>query len=1069
MQVVSESALATCPHISSLVIPAPRRLGAPRPGAKPRLRPLHILVCCAATLLIGVYCVQPRVRGETDGGAASEPSNEAVSISATFAHTWQQDGATVHLLRGQCQILQGETTIRAERAVIWRREDAAGTPGRERITVYLEEGVRVDEPGSTLSERTLLLNLRTESGTTLKATRPVSNEPATHDPTYLRAVERRGQTKRGGLRRAQYQPGESDPPAQETSELRSVQLTPPAGGLRRVRIFSRTGGRWSFESFSTKDTTPAEQVVIFKGGINVLVDGVGEEAGTKTEREPVGTIDLSADMIVIWTDPASGGGLSGGEAIQPRERPLQVYLEGNIVIRQGENVLRASQAFYDVREDRALLLNAEMRTRIAGTPAKVRVRAQQLRQIAKNTYQAQQAFFTTSEFAKPGYRMQASDIHIEPRYDSSAPRLRGPEYDPEQGTQEPESTLWATSLNNAFYVENVPLFYFPYLSVPAEDPNIPLRNINFQNDRIFGYQFRTTWNMFKLLGMDGPQGVRWDLNADYLSKRGVQVGTAGSYRGNERFGLDGAYQGNGYVSFIYDSGLDNLGIDRQNLVPAQHARGGLLVRDRQSFANGLTWQGEGAFLSDRNWLEEYHEVEFDNAKDYESLGYLKQQQGNWSWSALVRPRLYGYYNETSWLPRGDLFVLGKPIFGNLLTWSTHSYAGLANEAIAKTPTDPADKWSVLPYEANAAGLASATRHEIDAPFQLGAVHFVPYVLGEAAFWSDTASSIGPLVDASVDQGSLGRLWGSSGLRGSVEFSKIFSDVHSDVFNLNGLAHKMVFDADYSYSRSTQSLTSTIPQFNEIDDNAQEQFRRRLYFNTFNQNPLPQFDPRSFALRSGVAQNVTAPYNEIVDNFNVLRMGWRHRLQTKVGPINAQRIKNWMTLDLESSFFPNADRDNFGESFGLYNARYNWFVGDRTTITAGTLFDTFDQHETIWNLGLMSQRSTRGSVYVGLRNIEGGPLLSQILTASYSYVMSPKWVSTLSTAYDFGQHQNRGQSVTITRMGADFLIHIGANVDTTRNNFGFGFSVEPRFAPRVGNYGKGGYGTQLGSLAGPPGR
>jgi lipopolysaccharide export system protein LptA len=1032
----------------------------PVPGKQTQLRWPHVLACCAATLLVGISCAHSLVRGETQ--AAAESSREAVTIRATFAQTWQQDGEVVHLLRGECQIAQGETTIRSERAVVWRIADPSGAAGRERIIVYLEEGVRVDEPGSTLSERTLLLNLKTESGTTLQVARPTNGQPAGQDPTYQRATARRAQTKKGAIRRTQYAPEGSD----AGPELRSVQLTPPEGGMRRVQIYSRTGGKWDSESFPSPDTTPAEQVVVLKGGVNVLIDGIDKQGG----GQPVGPIDLSADRIVIWTDPTSGGNLDGGGGIeQASDLPLQMYLEGHIIIRQGTNELQASQAFYDVREKRALLLNAELRAKIAKAPAGVRVRAQQLRMIAEDTYQAQQAWITTSDFGKPGYRLQASDIFIEPRYENPYSRSGEPRFNDETGELDPETTLWATTLNNTFYVEDVPLFYFPYLSVPAEDPNIPLRNVNVQNDRIFGVQLRTTWDMFKLLGWDTPDGGRWDLNADYLSKRGPKVGFAGSYRGQERFGLDGPYKGNGYVSFIYDTGHDNLGNDRLNLIPAQEARGGLLVRDRQSFTNGITWSGEAAFLSDRNWLEEYRQVEFDNGKDYETLGYLKQQQGNWAWSALVRPRLYDYYNETAWLPRGDLFVLGQPLFGSWLTWSSHTYAGLANQAIAKPPTDPADKWSVLPFEANASGLAAATRHEVDMPFQLGPVNFVPYALGEAAYWSDTATPIGPLVDASIDQGSLGRLWGSGGLRGSVELSKIFYDVQSDTFNLNGLAHKMVFDADYSYSRSTQSLNDVVPQFNEIDDNAQEQFRRRLYFNTFNQNVPATFEPRFFALRSGVAQNVTAPYNEIVDDFQVLRLGWRHRLQTKVGPANAQRIKNWMTLDLETSYFPDKNRDNFGEAFGLYSARYNWYVGDRTTVTAGTLFDTFDNNETLWNVGLISQRTARGSMYVGLRNIEGGPLLTRILTASYSYLMSPKWLSTASTAYDLGENQNRGQSVTLTRIGSDFLIHFGANVDATRNNYGFGLSVEPRFAPRAGNFGQGGYGTQLGSLLPPPGR
>ena len=69
---------------------------------------------------------------------------------------------------------------------------------------------------------------------------------------------------------------------------------------------------------------------------------------------------------------------------------------------------------------------------------------------------------------------------------------------------------------------------------------------------------------------------------------------------------------------------------------------------------------------------------------------------------------------------------------------------------------------------------------------------------------------------------------------------------------------------------------------------------------------------------------------------------------------------------------------------------------------------------MWNFGITSQRSTRGSVYIGLRDIQGGPFLhSEILTASYSYVMSPKWISSVGSAYDLAEKQNRGQTL-ITR-------------------------------------------------------
>ncbi|MFN0199270.1 MAG: organic solvent tolerance protein OstA, partial [Planctomycetaceae bacterium] len=230
------------------------------------------------------------------------------------------------------------------------------------------------------------------------------------------------------------------------------------------------------------------------------------------------------------------------------------------------------------------------------------------------------------------------------------------------------------------------------------------------------------------------------------------------------------------------------------------------------------------------------------------------------------------------------------------------------------------------------------------------------------------------------------------------------------------------------------------------DNAQERFRSRFITSTFGGVLPPMFDPRFYAVRDGAAHTVTSPIYELVDDQQVLRMGWRHRLQTKTGPAERPRMKDWMTLDLEASYFPREDRDNFGEPFGLITSRYAWNVGDRTTILASSLHDLFLDGQDIWNVGVLSQRSTRGSVYVGVRQIAGGPVNSQILTANYSYRMSEKWVSTLGTAYDLGESMNRGQSMTLTRIGADFLIHVGANYDQSKDNFGVGISIEPRFGP-----------------------
>ena len=41
------------------------------------------------------------------------------------------------------------------------------------------------------------------------------------------------------------------------------------------------------------------------------------------------------------------------------------------------------------------------------------------------------------------------------------------------------------------------------------------------------------------------------------------------------------------------------------------------------------------------------------------------------------------------------------------------------------------------------------------------------------------------------------------------------------------------------------------------------------------------------------------------------------------------------------------------------------------------------------------------------------------------------ISSLSTAYDIAEGQSRGQSLTVTRVGADFLVHVGLSVDQIR--------------------------------------
>ena len=109
-------------------------------------------------------------------------------------------------------------------------------------------------------------------------------------------------------------------------------------------------------------------------------------------------------------------------------------------------------------------------------------------------------------------------------------------------------------------MEDVPIFYSPYISGPAENPDIPLRSASVKSDSIFGVQFKTVWDASQLFGINVPDNTHWNLLLDEYTKRGPLIGTSGSYAGTGLFGLAGRYRGEGALVYINDNGVDNLGL-----------------------------------------------------------------------------------------------------------------------------------------------------------------------------------------------------------------------------------------------------------------------------------------------------------------------------------------------------------------------------------------------------------------------------------------------------------------------------------------------------------------------------
>jgi len=947
------------------------------------------------------------------------------------------DSERAFILLGHCLVRQGKKQMTAEKIVLWKTIERRPAGNIERLIVYAKGNVQLT--GQARQTKPLLVELITSREVEMlsRSTPPQQAGSPDHVTALLREGRQARQKSAGELI---AQLDHHSPPAQQPMlgpmiDFDSLYTTPKSVTGRHVTVSPRSFGIGiNVESFPSENRTPAEQVTIISQGVNIVIEGVSEAQGI-----PVGTLDISADQAVIWTE-ANADGSFKLEMFQDSNAPLRIYLEGNIEVRQGNIVTKASRAYYDIREDRGILLDSELRMHMPEMDGDIRLRAGRIRQLSHESFHAENAWVSASEFGVPTYRIESDDIFLENRYDRGWLGKGDAKIDPQTGLRTSKPRPWITSLNNRLRLGEVPVFASPFLSGPAEAPHIPLQSITFGQDRILGTQLKTKWDMPSLLGLETSSGLDWKMNANVYTDRGFWLGNSVNYMGIEPIGSPGSFFGESEAVWINDFGQDNLGRDRRNLDVASNTRGRVLWRHRQQLSNSFSVTGEVGFLSDRNFLEQYYENEWDRGKDNETLLNLNYQNDNVAASLMTRAQVNDFEYDTQWLPKGKFTILGEPLLWDRLVYSSSSSAGYGQLKPGVAPTDPNDLFVPLWYAPSAEGAVLTTRHQLAAPFNLGAIKVNPYVLGEAAYWQDDGFT----------NNSLQRYYGSAGVSASLMLSKYFPDIQSRIFNLNGLAHKQVIGVDYYYADSSQDLAN-VPQYNEFDENSQERFRTRLLFNSFgllNSTLLPgQFDPRRYAVRTGAARNVSSPYFELVDDQQVMRMTWNHRLQTKVGPPDRQRIKDWMRLDLGMSYFPNANDDNFGESLGLLTANYVWDIGNRTKILANSQFDFFDNSPQVWDVGFLTQRSTRGSIYLGYRQLQAGPIDSQLLTASTSYAMSPKWIATFGTAYDIAERQDRGQSLTITGIRSDFMISLGFSVDSSKGNVGIGFMIEPFLGKR----------------------
>ena len=823
--------------------------------------------------------------------------------------------------------------------------------------------------------------------------------------------------------------------AENTPSPSGTALTGGSGQAVQVQIFPRNAGV-DLNVRNLPGRVPGEEVVLATGGVRVVIDSPALMQPTGDGLSNLGRgerLIIQADNLVAWTNRLS---FLGGSNEAPR---WELYLEGNVIFALGQRVVHATKMFYDVNQQRGTILDAEILSPVAEQyEGLIRLRADVLQQVNPQQFRAYGVGATTSRLGVPNYWFSSSEVNLT-RTQAYAvdPTTGAVPFDPLTGEPTIRDRFAVDSYDNFINVLGRKVLYWPVFKTDLDNPQYYLENFSIGNDGIFGFQARTRWNMNQVLGLTPTEGTRWTGALDYLSNRGVALGSRVTYDRANGFIFPGVTKGFSDSWFLLsDQGVDNLGLDRRQTPIEETLRGRSIRRHDHRFVNGDRFLGEYGQISDRNFLEQFYEREWDEEKDLATSLRYQRLRENRLFEVGADGNVNDFFTQTQWLPRADLYWLAQPVFGSSVTWHSHSHVGYADLKVGDAPTNPVDlaKYTPLAWEAEREGLRAGTRHELEFPVQLGPLKAVPYLLGDATYWGEDLTGT-----------DVTRLYGQGGIRTSLPFWTADPTVQSELFNLNGLAHKVNIVTDFLYADANQDL-DRFPLYDALDDDAQEHFRRRFLFDTFGlgvgDNVPLAFDERFFALRSGLQRYVSAPSKEIADDLTVVRLGVQQRWQTKRGTPGNQRVVDWITLDLNGHYFPESDRDNFGEEFGMLDYDFRWHIGDRLALLSDGYFDTFQDGLQTASVGLAANRPEQGDVYLGFRNIDG-PINSKTVNLRFNYRLSHKWVLRASNSWDFGGTGQIGQTLGATYIGESFLWYAGTNIDYSRDNFGFIFSIEPR--------------------------
>ncbi|PYJ87385.1 MAG: hypothetical protein DME22_01875 [Verrucomicrobia bacterium] len=499
-----------------------------------------------------------------------------------------------------------------------------------------------------------------------------------------------------------------------------------------------------------------------------------------------------------------------------------------------------------------------------------------------HTYAATNAFVTTDDVEKPGFRVHARRLTIVPG-------------------------KYFVARDAVLYFGNVPVFYFPYYR-----RNFDRRQSSFE----FTPGYRSSYGPYLL----GAYNWYWNeklygsLHADYRLKRGFGGGPDAYY--------DAGVLGEGTVKYYYLRDHEPGFLTFTNGIPTSSTNGVPIEKDRYRLAfthqvslrTNLTATAVLRQESDPFVVRDFFESEYRDNTQPGSFLDVNQRWSNFSLDVLAQPRINDFFETIERLPEVKLTGERQQLGVSPFYYESQSSVGYFRHTFANDLTN-----SFAAYRAD-------TFHQLLLPqIFFGWLNVTPRVGGR---FTDYGETHGVGTTNKEEQ----RWVFNTGAEVSFKASRIWQGAHSKLFDMDGMRHVVEPSVNYVFVPTPNKPPTELPQFD-----SQLSTLRLIPVDFPDYNSIDSIDSQN-VLRLGLRNTLQTKRKNGVENLFkwAVYADWRLKPRpdqetfTDVYSDLDFKPRSWITLNSETRYSIN-DRQWREANHTLTlspNSTWSWSVGHR---------------------------------------------------------------------------------------------------------------------------------------------